>query len=119
MYRIMEIGRAVAAKQQGIEAASSPEALAFLEKQARKRVGVVLGSALGGEAALGEWIDWTQRPMVKFAEWILVLLLAAHLTGGLRLLALEFLPWRNWQKTLAAIAAGASLAVMLIVALAR
>ncbi|QJR16620.1 succinate dehydrogenase [Usitatibacter palustris] len=79
----------------------------------------VLGSALNGEAALGEWIDWTQRPLLKFAEWILVLLLAAHLTGGLRLLALEFLPWRNWQKTLAALAAGASLVVMLIVALAR
>ena len=40
--QIMTIGRAVAAKYQGTEAASSPEALAFLEAQARKRVGVVL-----------------------------------------------------------------------------
>jgi fumarate reductase subunit D len=29
----------------------------------------------------------------------------------LRLLALEFLPWRDWQKTLAAGAAGLSVAV--------
>ncbi len=44
--------------------------------------------------------------MVKVAEWILVMLLAAHLAGGLRLLALEFLPWRDWQKTLAALGGG-------------
>ena len=39
---IVAIGRAVAAKYQGPEAASSPEVLAFLEGQARKRVGVVI-----------------------------------------------------------------------------
>jgi PPOX class probable F420-dependent enzyme len=39
---ILAIGRAVAAKYQGAEAAASPEVLAFLEAQARKRVGVVL-----------------------------------------------------------------------------
>jgi len=47
-----------------------------------------------------------------------VLLLGAHLTGGLRILALEFLPWRDWHKTLAALAAGVSLAVGLVFALA-
>jgi fumarate reductase subunit D len=41
----------------------------------------------------------------------LILLLAAHLTGGLRLLAVEFLPWRDWQKTLIAVTAGASLLI--------
>ena len=55
---------------------------------------------------------------MKFAETMLVLLLAAHLTGGLRLLALEFLPWRGWQKTLLAWAAGVALAVGLAFALA-
>ena len=40
--QIMVIGRAVAAKYQGTEAASSPEVVAFLEGQARKRVGVVI-----------------------------------------------------------------------------
>jgi general stress protein 26 len=39
---IVAIGRAVAAKYQGPEAASSPDVLAFLEGQARKRVGVVI-----------------------------------------------------------------------------
>lgn len=79
----------------------------------------VLGSALQGEARLGEFLSWSEQPLVKLAEWGLVLLLAAHLTGGLRLLALEFLPWRNWQKTLAAAAAGASLLCALAFALAR
>ena len=46
-----------------------------------------------------------------------MLLLAAHLTGGLRLLALEFLPWREWQKTLAAVAAGGALVASLAFAL--
>ena len=39
---IVAIGRAVAAKYQGPAATSSPEVLAFLEGQARKRVGVVI-----------------------------------------------------------------------------
>ncbi len=48
----------------------------------------------------------------------LVVLLAAHLTCGLSVLALEFLPWRNWQKSLAAIAAGVSLLVAVFFLLA-
>jgi PPOX class probable F420-dependent enzyme len=39
---ILTIGRAVAAKYQGAEAAASPEVQALLEAQARKRVGVVI-----------------------------------------------------------------------------
>jgi len=77
-----------------------------------------LGSALNGAAALDAFLDWTQLPIVKFAEWGIVLLLAAHLTGGLRLLALEFLPWRDSQKTLASVAAGVALATGLAFALA-
>ncbi|MDS1138163.1 succinate dehydrogenase, cytochrome b556 subunit [Nitratireductor indicus] len=45
---------------------------------------------------------WTDHPLVKFAEFGLVFLLAVHLFGGLRLLALEFLPWPARHKTLAA-----------------
>jgi len=37
-----------------------------------------------------------------------VFLLAVHLFGGLRLLALEFLPWSNRQKTFAALALAGS-----------
>lgn len=68
-----------------------------------------LGQALHGAAALDGFLRWTEQPLVKFAETGLVLLLAAHMAGGLRLLALEFLEWREWQKTLLAAAAGVSL----------
>lgn len=78
-----------------------------------------LGSALQGAAALQAKLDWTRQPAVVAAEWILVTLLAAHLAGGLRLLALELLPWRDWQKTLAALAAGFALLAGLAFALAR
>jgi fumarate reductase subunit D len=48
------------------------------------------------------------------AETLLVVLLAAHLAGGLRVLALEFLGWRAAQKTLAAASAGVALAAGLL-----
>jgi fumarate reductase subunit D len=69
----------------------------------------VLGQALHGEARLESFLRWSEQPLVKAAETALVLLLAAHLTGGLRLLALEFLAWRDWHKSLLAVAAGATL----------
>ncbi|MBC8337967.1 MAG: succinate dehydrogenase [Alphaproteobacteria bacterium] len=75
---------------------------------------LVLGLAIQGEAALDGALIWTEQPLVKLAEAGLIVLLAAHLTGGVRLLALEFLPWRDWQKTLAALAGGVSLAVGLL-----
>jgi fumarate reductase subunit D len=77
-----------------------------------------LGQAIQGEAKLEGFLRWTDAPLVKFAEWGLVVLLAAHMTGGLRLLALEFLPWRDWQKSLAAVAGGLALVAGLAVALA-
>lgn len=70
----------------------------------------VLGQALAGEAKLEAFLRWTDQPLVKFAETVLVLLLAAHLAGGVRLLLLEFLAWRDWQKGLLAAAAGVTLA---------
>ena len=80
---------------------------------------VALASAIRGEAALDDFLRWSEQPLVKAGDWILVVLLAAHLAGGLRLLALEFLPWRDWQKTLAALAAGFAVIVGLVFALAR
>jgi fumarate reductase subunit D len=77
-----------------------------------------LGQALAGEAGLDRFLAWTEQPLVKFGEWLIVLALAAHLGGGLRVLALEFLPWRDWQKTLAAAAAAIALAAGLAFALA-
>ena len=73
---------------------------------------------LGQGLAMDGFLKWTEQPLVKAAEWGLVVLLAAHLGGGLRVLALEFLPWREWQKALAAGAAALALAVGLALALA-
>ena len=64
----------------------------------------VLSMAVGDGARLDAFLDWTQRPLVKLAEVVLVVLLALHMAGGLRLRAVEFLPWRDSQKTLAAFA---------------
>jgi fumarate reductase subunit D len=77
----------------------------------------VLGSALNA-AALDGFLDWARQPIVKAAEWGLVVLLAAHLGGGLRLLVLELLPWRDARKSLLAVAAGLMIAVGLAFALA-
>ena len=72
---------------------------------------LVLGLALEGAAALDGFLVWSEAPLVKVAEFGLVALFALHMFGGLRLLALELLPWRPGQKNLAALAgAGALLA---------
>ena len=75
-----------------------------------------LGHALAGEAALDGMIKWTDQPLFKFAEWGLVLLLTAHLTGGVRLLLIEFGPWSGQRKNL--IAGGLGLAFMTALAFA-
>ncbi len=72
-----------------------------------------LGQAIQGEAALDGFLRWAERPSVKLAEFVLVVLLAAHMAGGVRLLAVEFLPWSDRQKTFLALAAGFTLAVAL------
>ncbi|MGQ0544906.1 MAG: succinate dehydrogenase, cytochrome b556 subunit [Betaproteobacteria bacterium] len=74
--------------------------------------------ALGNALQLESFLAWTEQPLVKAGEWAIVLALAAHLGGGLRVLALEFLPWRDWQKGLAAGAAALVFAVGLALALA-
>jgi succinate dehydrogenase subunit D len=79
----------------------------------------VLSLALRGDGRLDRFLSWSRQPLVIAGEWVIVICLAAHLAGGVRLLALEFLPWRNWQKTLAALAAGFAVAAGLAFALAR
>jgi fumarate reductase subunit D len=74
--------------------------------------------ALARGLELDAFLRWTEQPMVKFAEWGIVVLLAAHLGGGLRVLAIEFLDWHEWQKSLAAAAAALVVAVGLALALA-
>ena len=79
---------------------------------------LVLGHALKGAAALDGVLRWTEQPLVKASEVALVFLLAAHLTGGLRLLLVEFGGWRaSWQPALIAAAGGLATLVALLFAL--
>jgi len=73
-----------------------------------------LGQALRGEVQFDSYLRWTEYPLVKAAEFGIVFLLAAHMSGGTRLLMLEFLAWRDWQQSLLAIAAGITVAFGLV-----
>lgn len=74
----------------------------------------ILALAVTDPARLDGFLAFTENGMVKLAEFGLVFLLAVHMFGGLRLMAMEFLPWSAPQKTLAA---GATAASFLIAAL--
>ena len=74
--------------------------------------------ALGRGLELQAFLAWTEQPLVIAAEWGMVVLLAAHLGAGLRVLAIELLDWHEWQKSLAAVAAALTLGVGLAFALA-
>jgi len=52
---------------------------------------------------------WTEQPIVKLAETVLVALLAVHMAGGVRLLLIELLPWRDGDKNRIAMAFGFAL----------
>ena len=77
----------------------------------------VLALVLRGEAALDGFLHWTESPLLKAAETVLVMLLAAHLAGGLRLLLIECTAWRSSYDTLLAVTGGVTLAVGLLFAL--
>jgi fumarate reductase subunit D len=78
----------------------------------------VLGQALTGPAALDTVLGWTAQPWVKASEVTLVLLLAVHLSGGLRLLLTEFVAWRaGWQAPLIAAAGGVAVLCAMVFAL--
>lgn len=73
---------------------------------------LALGLAIESTARLDGFLQWTQQPLVKVAEFGLIFLLAVHLLGGLRVLVVENLPWREGQQGIAM----AVLAVAAIVA---
>ncbi|MFK7890693.1 MAG: succinate dehydrogenase, cytochrome b556 subunit [Granulosicoccus sp.] len=62
----------------------------------------VLSMALTDPQTLDGFLLMTHMRVVKLAEFGLVFLLAIHMFGGLRLMAMEWLPWNSHQKTLAA-----------------
>jgi fumarate reductase subunit D len=79
---------------------------------------LALGTALAGDASLDGFLAWTDRPWVKASEVALAALLAAHLTGGLRLLLIELVGWRRQsQGVLLAVAGGATACCALAFAL--
>lgn len=71
----------------------------------------VLGQAMLGAEKLDGYLVLVDNAAVKWAEFGLVFLLALHLFGGLRVLALELLTWRAAHKTVAAAAIAAAFAV--------
>ena len=62
---------------------------------------LVLGLAIESAARFDEFLQWTKHPLVKFTEAGLVALLAVHLLGGVRVLVIETMPWRDGQKRMA------------------
>ncbi|WP_274425269.1 succinate dehydrogenase, cytochrome b556 subunit [Chelativorans sp. YIM 93263] len=56
---------------------------------------LALGLALEGAGSFDAFLAFADIPLVKMAEWGLVVLLALHLFFGLRILVLEFMPWRS------------------------
>jgi fumarate reductase subunit D len=69
---------------------------------------LVLGLALRDAKALDGFLRLTEIPAFKLAEAGLIFLLVVHFLGGLRLLALEMLPWFGGQGKLAVGAAALS-----------
>ena len=74
---------------------------------------LALGLALEGDARLASFLRWTDQPLVKVAEIGLVFLFTVHLLGGLRILVIENLAWRDGQKQLATFAAALSAIIAL------
>lgn len=76
---------------------------------------LALSTALRGEASLDAFLRWTDQPLLRLSETVLVFLLAAHLAGGLRLLLVEMHGWRRgWQPAfIAGVVGVASVAALL------
>jgi fumarate reductase subunit D len=58
-----------------------------------------LGRALESDAALDGFLRYTDQPLFKVGEWGLVVLLALHMMGGVRLLLIEFGDWSGLRKS--------------------
>ena len=67
--------------------------------------------AISGEAQLENFLRWSDQPLVKMSEAVLLGVLAVHMLGGVRLLVLENMTWRERQTRLALLAVVAAMAV--------
>lgn len=75
---------------------------------------LLLGSAFNGARGLDRFLVYTDLPLVKVAEWGLVMLLAVHLFFGLRVLMLEFTRWPGQVNRFAAWVVPCGIAAVLV-----
>lgn len=75
---------------------------------------LALGTALKSADALDSFFSATNTPPVKFFELVIVLALALHMTLGLRVLAIEFLPVRERTRFAVSVCLAAAFAVGLL-----
>jgi fumarate reductase subunit D len=59
---------------------------------------IALSSALNGADALDAFLKATATPLLKLAEGGIVVGLALHMALGLRVLAIEFIPVREYTR---------------------
>jgi fumarate reductase subunit D len=74
----------------------------------------VLAMAMTDPSRLDGFLHLTENGLVKLAEVGLVFGLAVHMFGGLRLMAMEWLPWTPSQKILAAGATAISILIAVL-----
>jgi fumarate reductase subunit D len=72
---------------------------------------LALGTSLQGAAALDRFLAWSDMPLFRIGAWGLVVLLAAHLAGGMRLLIIEFGAWHGPRNAWIGAALAASIGV--------
>ena len=72
---------------------------------------LALATALNGADALDAFFRATNTPLVKTAEVGIVVALALHMSLGLRVLAIEFLPWRERTRAMVATCLAAAFGV--------
>ncbi len=75
---------------------------------------LALSTSLRGAEAFDSFLTATNNLFFKAAELGLVLALAMHLTLGLRVLVVEWLPWRERTLATVALCLGAAFAVGLV-----
>ncbi len=66
------------------------------------------------EASLENFLRWTDQPWVKFSEGGMMFLLTVHMLGGLRVLVIENMDWRDGQKQLAILGAAIAAVVAFV-----
>jgi fumarate reductase subunit D len=75
---------------------------------------IALATALNGAGALDSFLAVTRNPLVEAAEFGLVGALALHMTLGLRVLAIEFLDFREKTAAIVTVCAAAACAAGLV-----